>query len=246
MSITRLCYQTVKSETMAEAERVEQLETITDNLANGYKRLQQGSMRTSAELQKERLLNPRIRTEHFYTANCLMYDIQKGEVYVHFLTGDNNFFFKNIDEVCGQLITTGNYVVPASDVAEAKRAAKSFKMSDLDLTKFDNELSYFEINTTEYDNLNPAQRQFAEAVHGEGDDFKAVMGILSGVGTQTTTIYVLNPKYVRNYFKQHTDYKAIASGCTMRQFLFDSDVFAHSKGVGHSSIRGIRRRSLSS
>lgn len=219
---------------------LEQLDTIRDSLAAGYKRLKKGTMRTSAQLQKERLTNKGLRSFSGYTANCAMYEMQDGEAYVHFLAGDNNFFFKNIDEVCEQLIATGNYVVPAGEVEPARRAAKSFKLSDLGLIKHNDELSYFEINTKKYDKLNPVQRQFAEAVHGEGKDFKNVMEMLNNNGKNTTRVYVLNPQYVQNYFKNHPVEKAVARACWLNNFDSSSSFSASYRVVDfHNGLRGV-------
>ena len=79
-------------------------------------------------------------------------------------------------------------------------------------------LAIFEIDTENYDNLNPSQRALAEEVYDKGQDFIENMKMLSGSygndkKIKTTKIYVLNPKYVR---------KEAKSGAIARAgFLYD-------------------------
>ena len=49
------------------------LETITDNLAEGYKRLERGTFQESSEVQNQRRGNTQLRGVWVYTANLPLY-----------------------------------------------------------------------------------------------------------------------------------------------------------------------------
>jgi len=153
----------------------------------------------SDEICKARITDADMRSPWFWTADAPLYQVDDEEVFLHLGRAKDNIVFRHIDDAVEQIRSTGNYI-PSLDEANALMAADStltIMLSDLKLSKQDNEFSYFEVNTTKYDNLNPSQRVFAEMVYGSGDDFKQYMATLKAEGKESTRVYVLNPDYIK-------------------------------------------------
>jgi hypothetical protein len=113
--------------------------------------------------------------------------------------------FANIEQAALQIKATGNYVPTKKDEAQVVRSARTgstlrVALSDLGLRDENDERCYFEIDTSDYDTLNPAQRALAERIYGRGDDFRLNMKVLKEEGkVAVTKIYVLNPKYIEEH-----------------------------------------------
>jgi len=221
------------------------LVTITDSLANGYKELEPDSFRTSAELTTERRTNQELRGRWLYTANFGMYAVEDGEAVLYFGGRKANPILSNIDEACNQLIKTSNYKVTSAEKSAVADSVKSghtlrIKLSELDLLKQDNEFSFFEIDTNNYDSLNKSQRALAEAVYGSGQDFIENMEMLKRLPRRIskTRIYVLNEDYV----KEHAKDGAVARATWLDDFGGSSDFDAYMCGVDdHNALRGVSK-----
>ncbi len=210
-------------------------------LADVVPRFVEGTVQTSAEIQKARLTNELLRQRAFYTANFGLYDIEKenkptihnaeGEAYLYFGGRENNPIFSNLTEACRQLIMKGDYVPPAKAAVQAKKSALRVKVGDLELQMLnDNDKTpYYEIKTSDYNALNPAQRALAEEVHGKGKQFVDVMKILADTGIETIKIYVLNSEYV----KKHAIEKAICRASWLNFFKFNSFFLAGDRSVNY-------------
>ncbi len=198
----------------------------------------EGTVQTSAEIQRDRITDKLLRRINCYTANFCLYDVENeegihdadGDAYLYFGGRKDNLIFSNLTEACRQLIQNSNYVPSAEDAARAKSSAVRVKLSDLelqviststiqyfdrgyitikeitikDLQNDDNcrRSQYYEIDTTDYDSLNPSKRALAEAVHGSGQQFVDVMNMLREDEITKTRIYVLNPIYVKKSAKE--------------------------------------------
>ncbi|MEK6853073.1 MAG: hypothetical protein AABX64_00115 [Nanoarchaeota archaeon] len=219
------------------------LETITGNLRDAYRQLQPGTMLHADELMNERIDNPKLRDQWFYTAD--------GEVY--FLKGKNktptlamtreahNPVLQNIDAAFEQLINRRNYPVPQADFKQALAAPDTtlIALPKLRLSVYNAEFSYLPIGTTpaEYKTLNAEERTFTERVFGQGDDFVKNMEMLKNARIDETRIYVLDPKYVQ----KHASHGAIARVSWLYSFGDDSIFDAIDRDIYvHNRARGVR------
>lgn len=181
-----------------------------------------------------------LRKAWFWTADFGLYTIKDNDVVLYLSERENNLIFKNIEEATNQLAENNNYIPKKEDI-ETVISSKSTlitKLSDLELKKYDDEFSYFEIDTAEYNRtLNKAQRTFAERAYGQGDDFKNNMKMFKDTGITTVRIYVLAPKYVKNHVKECS---AIARTCWLGDFDYNSYFDATGRGVDGSegTLRG--------
>ncbi|MEK6939438.1 MAG: hypothetical protein AABX31_01805, partial [Nanoarchaeota archaeon] len=220
------------------------LETITENLKDGYNQLQPGSMLHVDELMKERRTNEELRNNGFYTAD--------GEVYV--LDGArktptlamtreaHNPVLKNIDDAFEQLTKKHNYRPSQEDVQQALAAPDTvlIALSNLRLSAHDVEFQYLPFGTTpaKYSKLNDEERKFAERVYGQGDDFVKNMKMLKDAKISETRIWVLNPDYVR----KHAAEGAIARASWLGSFSYGSRFIASDRDIcSHGRVRGVRR-----
>ena len=230
------------------------LETITNSLATGYKRLEPASFQTSAELTTERRTNDEwgeLAETCFYTANFTVCTLENGEEVLYFGGREANPILRNIDEACRQLIENGNYRINNTEKEAIEEAVNRglvlrLKMAELGLKELtdgfiNDKYNYFEIETENYDALNLFQRAFAEAVYDKGQDFIENMEIFSKAGIKATKIYVLNPKYVRKEAKNGP----IARAGFLYIFDCNSDFIALDRDVyDNDGLCGVSRSSL--
>lgn len=94
------------------------LELITDNLANGYKRLEKGTMNEADEIQFQRRTDSSLRDKLFYTANLPVYRLRKG-VLEYGLSGRKTFDAiagANIDDFTAQILKNGVYRISPEQI----------------------------------------------------------------------------------------------------------------------------------
>ncbi len=234
---------------------LESLVNKQGTLYQTYGKFDPFTVQCSDEITKDRGTDNDLRNIWLWTANTALYRIEDNEVVLYFSRGNTsrkvNPVFNNIEEATTQLLNTQNYkpsqseiesVVNSVDTGETAR----FKLSDLGLKKFDNEFSYFEIDTENYDELNAAQRQFAEMVYGSGKDFEAIMDILktslrtSKQEIKKTKIYVLTPDYVQDKTEGNS---GIVRACGLMSFGDSSHFGAVDRNVDfiHNFLRGYQK-----
>ena len=227
------------------------LETITNSLATGYKRLEPASFQTSAELTTERRTNDEwgeLAETCFYTANFTVCTLENGEEVLYFGGREANPILRNIDEACRQLIENGNYRINNTEKEAIEEAVNRglvlrLKMAELGLKELtdgfiNDKYNYFEIETENYDALNLFQRAFAEAVYDKGEDFIENMKMFREAGIPKTRIYVPNPKYVRKEAKN----SAFALASWLDHFDYNFDFHAYLRSVHEREyLRGVRR-----
>jgi len=221
-----------------------ELETIVAPLAAGYKQLETDSFQTSAELTTERRTNEALRNQGFYTANFSMYTVKEGKEYLYFGGIEANPILGNIDEACRQLINNQNYKLDAAkkqavlDSAESGLTLK-IRLAELKLQRVTDEYGYFEIDTENYDRLNPSQRALAERVYGQGDNFIENMEMIRNEGKiKQTRIYTLMPGYVK---KNAKDSPITRAGLLIDSY-YNSNFIAIYRSVScDNSLRGVSR-----
>src|SRR3989344_5404853 len=93
---------------------IQPLETITDTLAHGYKRLVHGTMLEASQIQNQRSVdNSSLQDICFYPANLPLYRLQDGEL-VDGLSGAatfNQVAGADIDEFTRQIRENGVYIL---------------------------------------------------------------------------------------------------------------------------------------
>jgi len=208
------------------------------------------------ESVREELIN-----NWFWTADSLLYRFEDGEAVLYLGDRTTNLIFENIGKAADQLKTNGNYFPSSEDIkrvldSEKKGNALRIRLSELGLERYDNEYSYLEINPLNYNRLTKPQKEFAERIYGQGDDFKENMKMLYdveiGKNIRRTRIHVLNPDYVKRNVREDSAGKvtkensAIARACWLYSLYLDSDFIAIGRYLtNYNGLRGVlknRRR----
>ena len=215
------------------------LDNITGRLAETYPKFNPSTIQHSDEITNDRRADKSLRKKRFWTADFPLYRVEDDDVILYLARRENNLIFENIEKATKQLIKENNYFPEEQqDIETVINAESTLKInpSDLNLKRFDDEWCYFEINTEEYDELNKAQRAFAERVYGQGNKFIENMKMFKDSGINTTRIYVLNPDYVK---KQN---KPVARACRLNNFDYGSRFGALGRNVGgpNFALRGVR------
>ena len=184
-----------------------------------------------------------LRNKWFWTADSSLYRVEDGEAVLYFGNRDTNLIFKNIDEATIQLLRDNNYVPSREDIKSVVDSVETgntlrIKLSELELKGDNNEWKYFDIDTSDYDNLNSTQREFAENIYGQGDDFIKNMEMFEKAGKFITRVYVFNPDYIKENVEEDG---AIARASWLSNFGNDSDFYAYGRDVDSSddSLRGV-------
>jgi hypothetical protein len=197
------------------------------------------NVQCSDEITEQRTTDPSLRNKWFWTANTSLYRTEEGKQVLYFSRGDTsrkvNPILNNIDEATSQLIKTQNYRPSQEDINKVVDSVETgetlrIELSDLDLEKYDDEFSYFEVDVENPDILNKAQRAFVEASYGSIENLK-------GLGIKKTRMYVLNKDYV----KENTKQGAIARACRLVGVGGGSSFGADGRNVGSSGsfLRGV-------
>ncbi|MFH0869697.1 MAG: hypothetical protein V1866_01410 [archaeon] len=234
---------------MAQAKGLENLVNIPCPLGKAHAQLIPETIQEADKIQLERIKDKSLRSEWFITGNGCVYNIEKGEKVFYLTNTKFNPVLKqeNIADAVNQIGQSGNYKVRADDLSLIQReaakkngGAKRYALSDLGLTKHDNEWSFYEIDTMGYNKLNKAQRALAEQVHGKGKQFTKVMSEMNKAGITKTRIYVLNPEYVQKVAQEGP----VARVGRLGYFSDDSYFLAGCRGMGSSDVRvrGVRRK----
>ncbi len=188
---------------MTQSVEEESLETLVDPLAKTSQQFERDTIQHSDQLTTERRINLELRDIILYTADYGAYTVEDNEVILYLGRIETNPIFNNIEEAIHELMSTGNYILDKDknkDDIEAIKNAEStlrVKLSDLELRRSNSGWYYFEIDTANYDSLNKAQREVAERIYGQGDDFIKNMKIFNKAGIGKTRFYVLDPDYVK-------------------------------------------------
>lgn len=219
------------------------LETLVGLLNETFPKFERDTILHSDQLTTERRTIPELRDKWLYTADSNIYTSEDGEVIWYLGREQTNPFFNDIEGSTQELELKGNYIPPIEDIEAVKNAVETgetlkVKLSDLMLQGNDFHHKFFEIETENYDNLNPEQRRVAERVYGQGDDFVENMKMFNENGMKKVSVYVLNPDYVKNNVPLN---RALAQAPRLFQFGIESRFDAGGGLFGsHGDLCGVR------
>lgn len=224
------------------------LETVIGELVKIFPLLERPTIMHSDELITEKRTNQKLITDPelgsiwFYTADSNLYVVENREAILYIGREPTNPIFNNIEKAAYQLLLNGIYLPSRSEIMAVKSAESTlrFRLSDLELEQLEGtEFSYFEVQTDNYDKLNPEQRRFAERVYGQGDNFKQNMEMLWRNGIGILHIYVLNPDFVKKIVPNGG---AVALASKLGSFEYSSLFCAGSRDVDYllDGLRGVR------
>ncbi|MCX5900742.1 MAG: hypothetical protein NTX06_08420 [Proteobacteria bacterium] len=203
---------------------------------------------TRRALDNKNVSDPALLNYFYFTSNFAVYTVEKAktgrEEFLYFGKRDANPLFNNLEEACRQLLVGDNYSLAREEVKKVFDSVKSgqthrTRLGALKLKEFNHEFAYFEIDTRYYwqtvknGGLNKSQRDLAEKVFGEGNDFNRYMYFLTYRGIKKTRIYVLKPKYVQQHYKAGT---AIARLCLLCDVYYSSNFYANIRGMDVADV----------
>lgn len=193
------------------------LETIVDNLRQGYKQLKPGSMLSMRQLMDERRTHPDLKEGRilqntwFYAADTHGYFVTPNDVEWAIVSDtENSPLFRNIDVAFGELLGTDNYRPSDEESLVAKTHPDTLvvPMSKLRLLGKDRQFRCLAIRTSDgliRTSPDSAPEQY-EAPTKEEQDVKNRLGYTIGNLTmlkespqriRETRIWSLNPGYVQ-------------------------------------------------
>ncbi len=194
------------------------IETITNNLADGYNELEKGTFQEASEVQNLRRTNHSLRDRWVYTANLPLFRIHN-RCLEYGLGGRQSFDTiagADIGEFTRQIINNWVYELTSSQVDQIGNLDIFWaKASDLKLKKQNDSWSYFLIDTSDLnaEKLNDSQRPFAVKAHGSLElkydpeqelfDYGENMNILRNEGEiNETRIWLPTPNHIKGYIKK--------------------------------------------
>ncbi|MBI2151212.1 hypothetical protein HYU21_00615 [Candidatus Woesearchaeota archaeon] len=227
------------------------LETIVSDL-RAYSQLEPHTLLHADELMAEQVQNPALRNQHYYVADFAVYTLEgTGKKKIptlwlarHTAQEPNNFVLNHLDDTINssfeQLTQTHNYRPSLQEAQKVMQASSTLKidLTQLRLKKHNDEFSYVEISTTNYNQLNPEQRKLAERFYGQRNVFDTAMATLKGADINTTKVFVLNPAYV-----QREAAAPIGRAAWRNNFLNSANSYASVYNICNcNGLLGVRRR----
>lgn len=238
------------------------LETITDTLAGGYKRLEKGTFQESSEVQNQRrTIEQDLRKRWVYTAHIFLARLAADSSVEFGLSGRPGFDAiagEDIDKFTGEILDgRGNVynLTPAqiqliptlTDIVWARAGS-----SDLGLVhgSLYPEWGYFPINTSDVraEKLSRIQSLFAEKAHGSLTakyvpeqnltDYGENMQMLNGAGIEQTRFWLPHPNHIIQYIGPG---KVVARASWLNSLGNSSDFGADNRNVSdHVALRGVK------
>ncbi len=213
------------------------IETITNNLAVGYNKLEKGTFLEASEVQNLRRTNHALRKREVYTANLPLFRIHN-RCLEYGLGGMHSFddiAGADIGEFTKQILNKGGYKLTSSQVDQLESLDEPesldvfwVKASDLKLKKDRNDTwSYILIDTSDVtaSKLNDSQRFFAVKAHGsleledvgqELPDYEKNMNMLREEGKiNETRIWLPTPDHIEDYIEEMG---VVARACRILDF----------------------------
>ncbi len=231
------------------------IETITDNLADGYNELEKGTFQESSEVQNQRRADPSLRSRWTYTANLPLFRIQNGNL-EYGLSGRQTFDAiagEDIGKFTRQIVGDGVYRLDEQQIKQLEGLDANIvwaKAEDLDLKKQSDEGSYLLIDTSDIkaEKLNDAQKPFAVKVHGSMEskyypeqklpDYGENMNMLAeDGGIRQTRLWLPTPSHIGGYLKEGG---VVARASRLSSFSNRSNVDADDRNADvHGALRGV-------
>jgi len=115
-----------------------------------------------------------------------IYNVEKWNAVLYMPKEKGNLLFNTIREATKKSRKFGTYFIEDKQDIDSiinSNEKLTIVLSDLQLTRYDNEWSYFEVSPENYDSLNTSQKLLADRVKSIEND--------------VSRIYVLNPEYVK-------------------------------------------------
>ncbi|MEK6948600.1 MAG: hypothetical protein AABX34_00130 [Nanoarchaeota archaeon] len=227
------------------------LENIIGPLTESFPQLDHSTIQHGAQIHNDRInaeepLRTELRSASFYTADFALYRVKENGVILYLAKGEDNLIFDNIGEATAQLLKTKNYVPCKEGIDKVVKSVtivrinlSNVRLKELEgVEAFKGEISYLEIDTNNYANLNEDEKKLAGVIYGQGNEFQKNMNSLNENGIKQARICVLNPGYVRENAPQ---YGAIARACRLSFFECDAGFDAAGRSVGNRSfhLRGV-------
>lgn len=233
------------------------IETITDNLAKGYKQLVLGTFQEASQIKIQRRADQGLRDRWLYTANLPLFRMNSGDL-EYGLSGRQAFDAiagENIDEFVQQILQNGVYKLTAPQVEKLESLAADIvwaKAAELNLKRENSEWSYFFIDTQDIaaDKLTQARKSLAAKAYGsmtakslseqELSDYGETMKMLNKQGgIRQTRLWLPTPVHINGYL---TDGVVFARAAKLYGFGSDSGFDAYIRNVNdHGGLRGVRR-----
>ena len=230
------------------------IETITNNLADGYNELEQGTFQEASEVQILRRTDKPLRRRGVYTANLPVFRDNNGTL-EYSLGGKQAFEViagADIKKFTSQIRNNEVYELTPEQEAQLGGLGIIWVGADgLGLQEYRNnkEWSYFTINTsdTKAKKVDPSQRVFATKAHGslaskydpkqEHSDYGETMNMLNNAGIPETKIWVPTQSHILPYVKGG---KTVARASGLGSFVLSSFFNAGLRDVGiHDGLCGV-------
>lgn len=232
---------------------------ITNNLADGYASLEEGTFQEASEIQIQRRTDADLRNRWFYVANLPLFRMN-GRALEYGLSGRQTFDAiagADIQDFSRQILKNGVYLLTPSKTEQLEKLAEDIvwvKASHLRLQKEDDAWSYFLVNTSDInaEKLNEAQRAFAAKAHGsldskydsgqESHDYGETMKMLSGRISQTK-FWLPKPNHIKKHIPKG---KIVARAGRLFSFGSNSYFDASDRGIDIPCVylRGVRRQEI--
>lgn len=221
------------------------LETIFDNLRDGYNQLEPGTFLHADQLMAEQVQDAGLRNQSFYVADGPLYSLEgKKQTPTLWLSREaDNLVLRHLNDKVNssydQLVNTGNFRPNSQEARKAMQAKDTLRV---DLTKLhlqgnEAEWRYLEISTTDYNTLNAEERKLVERWYGQGKAFVTAMKTLKRAGINETRVYVLNPTYLDKEAKERPLGRAGWRG----GFNISAGSYANDRIVNNrNGLRGVR------
>ncbi len=221
------------------------LETIVDNLRDGYKQLKRGTFLHADQLMAAQVRDARLREQWFYVADGPLYSLEgeKKTPTLWLMREPDNLVLRHLNDAVNssydQLVSTGNF---RPGPKEARQAMKAKGTLRIDLTKLrlkgdEREWRYLKIPTG-YDALNAEERKLAKRFYGQGEAFDTAMRTLYDAGISATKVCVLTPAYVQKEAKKGP----VGRAAGRFYFSLDADSDASVRDVDdYYGLLGVRR-----
>jgi hypothetical protein len=229
------------------------IETITNNLADGYDKLEPETFQEASEVQIQRRTNDSLRNRWVYTANLPLFRMNN-DTLEYGLSGRQTFDAiagADIQDFAAKILKNGVYRLTSSQTEQLEELAADIvwaKADDLGLQGDTDEWSYFLIDTSDLnaERLNDSQRLFAVKTHGSLDskydpkqqthDYGETMKMLQRRISQTR-LWLPTQNHIKAYVK---DGNVVARASRLYGFDGSSYFNADYRSVGSlGALRGV-------
>ncbi|MBN1157332.1 hypothetical protein JXA85_06935 [Candidatus Woesearchaeota archaeon] len=227
------------------ATSLENLVFVPGPFTTNHKKVNLDTMPSASEAMNLRYQEKKpdskgLRDKCFWTRDFPMYAVEDDEA-VLYLNTKINPMFSDVKRAISLLTGAKHYykvkkriasMITSDENTVGVDGRKGIRLSELELEGTDDVWRYFEIDTGDYTGLNKAQRAFAEAVYGTGEDFINNMKMLADAKKEKIRIHVLNPEYV----KKHARKGPIALVSRLDDFSFNSDFYASGWSLSNNKV----------